>query len=159
MTAVFSLRDLEGKLQKVLTVISSEIENEREGLKGLYVHRSTDGIACSWGTRPEAYYFEDVETLAEADQVQFLCPACFAKNGGSVGTHGVFVSFQGHNIPDEAGLRNSEGKPSRWSASGTNLDDLVLTPSIAIGVSNPDIKACRWHGFVGSSGIPPGHAG
>ena len=88
--------------------------------------------------------------------IDFLCPACF----GTDREHHVMVSFAGRDIPDEAGSRSHDGKPSRWAVSGTGLDDLVLTPSIALSASAPpESKVCRWHGFVGSSGIPPGHAG
>lgn len=158
MTA-FPLRQLEAVLQKVVTVISSEIETEEGSCKGLYVWRGSDGEAYKWGPTPESYEFHDVATLAEADHIEFLCPACFEKNGGPVGTHMVMVTFAGRNVPDEAGSRGKEG-PTRWTiAGGTGLDDLVLTPSILLNASQPPEVGCHWHGFVGSSGIPPGHAG
>ena len=34
-------------------------------------------------------YIVDVDALTEADGVWFLCPKCFAANGGAVGTHAV----------------------------------------------------------------------
>lgn len=149
----YPLSQLDGRLQKVVAVTTQEIEKENPRLLGQYVFRDDDGNKFMWGPTPVRYQFENVNTVAEADQIMFLCPACFAKNHGDVGTHSVLVSFAGRNIPDEAGSRNSQGKPSRWTATGNNLDDLVLTPSILIGLP------CQWHGFVGSSGIPPGHAG
>ncbi len=88
-----------------------------------------------------------VATLAEADGIMFMCPKCFETNG-----HQVRVFFRGRGAPDRLG-KNSKGVTVRWNASGTGLADLVLTPSIQIE------GCCGWHGFVGSSGIPPGHAG
>jgi len=150
----FTLRQLEAELQKVVTVTTTEIEmREGHSCKGQYVHRDSNGHAFMWGPTPVRYAFHDVETPAEADHLMFLCPACFARNNGPVGTHSVMVTFAGRNVPDEAGTRGADGKPTRWSMSGTSLDDLVLTPSILL------YEGCAWHGFVGSSGIPPGHAG
>ncbi len=143
----YSLRTLEGRLQKVVTQISAEKDAE-----GKFIWRGDDGLPYYWSDKPERYVFENVETVAEADQVMFLCPICFEKNQGNVGTHGVMVSFAGRNIPDDAGSRGTTG-PTRWTASGTNIDDLVLTPSILLH------GGCNWHGFVGSSGQQPGHAG
>jgi hypothetical protein len=90
--------------------------------------------------------------LPEADGVSFLCPQCYTENGGVVGTHGIHVYFAGRNCPDRIG-KNKKGETVRWTVSGTGLDDLSLTPSILLE------SGCEWHGFVGSNGIPPGHAG
>jgi len=156
----YTLRQLEGQFQKVIAITSSEIETEEGDCKGKYVWRYENGEGYFWSPSPTRYAFQDVDTLAEADDFVFLCPLCFAKNNGPVGTHMVMVSFAGRNIPDEAGSRGTDGKPTRWTVSGTGLDDLVLTPSIALNPSAPpESKVCRWHGFVGSNGIPPGHAG
>jgi hypothetical protein len=86
--------------------------------------------------------FSPVNTLAEADSVMFLCPACFAKNSGPIGTHGIRVDFEGRSVPDEYCIRNSEGNPVRWNATGTSIGDLSLTPSILL------LHDCAWHGFV-----------
>lgn len=153
------LRQLEGELQKVVAVMTTEIETEETRSIGKYVFRDSDGEKFMWSPEPYRYEFHDVATVAEADQVQFLCPACFAKNGGAVGTHHVSVSFAGRNIPDGTGSRDATGKPTRWTASGATIDDLVLTPSILLNASQPPEVGCHWHGFVGSSGISPGHAG
>lgn len=153
----YTLHQLEASLQKVVTLTTEEIEQDEGDQKGLYVWRDDVGEKCFWSPRSFRYAFHDVETVAEADHIMFLCPACFAKNDGPVGTHSVMVSFAGRNIPDDAGSRGAQG-PTRWEASGTNLDDLVLTPSILLNSSGP-ADTCHWHGFVGSSGIPPGHAG
>src|ERR1700674_5100465 len=144
----FPLRQLEGQLQMVVTVTTAEIEQEDPSLKGQYVFRDDDGHKFMWGPTPQRYEFCPVQTVAEADHVVFLCPACFAKNGGAVGTHSVMVTFAGRNVPDEAGCRDADGKPSRWNASGTSIDDLVLTPSILLDAKRKPTEGCHWHGFV-----------
>lgn len=154
----FSLRELEAELTKTVTVTTAEIETEEDGCKGMYVFRESNGDKFMWSPTPLRYEFHPVMTVAEADGIDFLCPLCFEKNGGAVGTHHVMVTFADRNVPDEAGSRGKAG-PTRWTASGTGLDDLVLTPSILLNESQPPEQGCHWHGFVGSSGIPPGRAG
>lgn len=85
-----------------------------------------------------------VDTITDATGITFLCPVCFKKNNGSIGTHGITVTFSGRNVPDELGSHNKEGKPSRWSVSGNNFEDLTLAPSIDISVDSPG----EWHGFI-----------
>lgn len=154
----FPLTTLEAELYKVVTITSAEIEQDEPTLIGKYVFRGPDGEKHLWSPRPYCYEFHPAATLAEADQLDFLCPACFAKNGGAEGTHHVMVTFADRGVPDDAGSRGTEG-PTRWHASGTGLADLVLTPSIQLDASSPPEQGCHWHGWVGSSGIPPGHAG
>lgn len=154
----YPLRTLEARLSKVVTKVSTEIAADGD-MKGLYVHRDSEGQAYKWGPKPESYEFHDVATVAEAHMIMFLCPKCFEKNGGAAGTHEVMVTFADRNVPDAAGTRDSTGKPSRWQCTGTSLDNLVLTPSILLDASRKPEEGCHWHGFVGSSGIPPGHAG
>lgn len=90
----------------------------------------------------------NVESISEAQGIIFLCPLCFAKNNGNVGTHSVSVSFANRNVPDDLGSH------SRWTImGGSGLDDLQLSPSISLDTSN-----CKWHGFIGNSGVPPGQA-
>lgn len=154
MTA-YPLRQLEAKLEKVVMIPTAEV-----GSDGKYVFRDEKGEAFMWGPRPYRYEFHDVGIISEADHLMFLCPLCFEKNGGPVGTHSIMVSFAGRNIPDDAGSRDSTGAPSRWTiVSGTSLDDLVLSPSILLDADRAPEKGCHWHGFVGSAGIPSGHAG
>lgn len=155
----FPLRLLEAELNKTVAVTTDEIEQEDGNCKGQYVFRDGDGEKFMWGPTPVRYEFHTVQTVAEADNIFFLCPLCFARNGGATGTHSVHVSFAGRAVPDEASTRDSTGKPSRWSASGSTIDDLVLSPSILLDASRKPEEGCHWHGFVGSSGIPPGHAG
>lgn len=91
-------------------------------------------------------YLRHVETLADAQGIVFLCPVCFTKNGGAVGTHGIEVSFADRGVLDHQGSHNKEGKPSRWAAAGTGYADLTLLPSILCDPAKP---ACDgWHGFI-----------
>ena len=95
-----------------------------------------------------------VQTLAEAHGIWFDCPLCFAKNGGPIGTHCVLIWFAGKPVPDRL-CKNKDGQIVRWTiAGGTGLSDLVITPSNALQSES----GCKWHGFIGSSGVPPGHA-
>lgn len=81
-------------------------------------------------------------TLAEAQGIIFLCPKCFAANGGNVGTHSVICWFSGRGVPDER-----TPKPGRWNPSGTGIDDLTFIGPGAASVllTGP---GCGWHGFV-----------
>lgn len=69
-----------------------------------------------------------------AQGVMFLCPACFKKNGGEVGTHEILVWFA------DKGVHESWSPTPRWVMTGTGMHDLTLSPSI-------DVKGC-WHGFI-----------
>lgn len=80
-----------------------------------------------------------VDSLAEAQGIIFLCPGCFAKNGGAVGTHAIEVSFAGRGVQDHQGSHNRQGQPSRWNVSGAGYADLTLAPSVDVDC---------WHGFV-----------
>lgn len=86
-------------------------------------------------------YLLDVESLAEADGVMFLCPKCFADNKGEVGTHSVICWFVG-KVPDDVCP-----KPGRWNPSGTGLHDLTFVGHGAVSVLLTG-GGCAWHGFV-----------
>ncbi len=80
-----------------------------------------------------------------AQGIWFLCPACFLKNNGPIGTHAVLIWFANRGVPEEA-----EPAP-RWSfVSGTGFHDLTLSPSIDLTkdrqgkITHPD----EWHGHV-----------
>jgi hypothetical protein len=83
-----------------------------------------------------------VDTLAEAHGVMFLCPKCYATNGGEVGTHHVLCWFVG-KVPDDA-----DPKPGRWNPSGTGIDDLTFVGPGAASVLLTSEEGCQWHGFV-----------
>ena len=80
------------------------------------------------------------ENLADADGIVFLCPKCFAANGGPIGTHSVICWFAGR-VPDDL-----SPKPGRWVPSGTGLDDLTFVGPGAASVLLT--HGCGWHGFV-----------
>ena len=84
--------------------------------------------------------FRFVDELAGADGIKFLCPKCFAENGGRVGTHSVICWFKGR-VPDD--LRPG---PGRWNPSGTGIDDLTFVGPGAVSVLLT--SGCNWHGFV-----------
>jgi hypothetical protein len=90
-------------------------------------------------TEPNTY--DIVESLADADGVQFQCPKCcqgkeqvielpdeigpdWKESGRRFfrGPHYVICWFVGH-VPDDL-----NPKPGRWTPSGTGLDDLTFVP-------------------------------
>lgn len=81
--------------------------------------------------------FEGV-TMAEADGIAFLCPKCYAANGGRVGTHQVWC-WRPH-VPQTV-----SPQPGRWEFTGTGFSDLSL---VAGSSSVKLIGGCEWHGFV-----------
>lgn len=85
-----------------------------------------------------------VDLLEQAQGIWFLCPTCFAKNGGRIGTHSIQVGFHGRGLLDDQSSQNKEGKPSRWNVSGTSLEDLSLSPSV---------DCVCWHGHVTKGSI------
>jgi hypothetical protein len=72
---------------------------------------------------PDGQVSRPVPTLADANCIWFLCPKCFAKNKGSVGTHWICCWFRGRGVGDDW-----LPKPGRWTPSGTGLDDLTFVP-------------------------------
>src|SRR5579872_5593186 len=88
--------------------------------------------------------FRRVETLTEATSVKFLCPKCFAANGGPVGTHAVICWSESAGTPPEA----TPG-PGRWKLDGSTLDDLTLNADPPRGARSVALNGgCAWHGFV-----------
>ena len=77
--------------------------------------------------------------LADADGVEFLCPKCFAANGGPKGTH-VIICWQPHVAPA------TKPGAGRWRLAGTGLDDLSLVgePSSSVLLTS----GCRAHFHV-----------
>jgi hypothetical protein len=86
-----------------------------------------------------------VDSLSEADGIWFLCPKCFAKNNGRIGTHMVCCWFVG-KVPDEA-----VPGPGRWNPSGTGYADLTFVGPGACSVQL--IGGCGWHGCVRSGEV------
>lgn len=86
-------------------------------------------------------------TFKEAQGVFFLCPSCFIKNNGPVGTHALIIPFANRGAPETC----------CWQASGTDLTDLTLSPSINVHPTPvtkdtlPEFvnELCKgWHGFI-----------
>lgn len=98
-----------------------------------------------WSVQDGSNVHRHVETLAEATGLWFLCPLCFERNGGPVGTHGVICWFE-DRVPDDL----SPG-PGRWTPAGSGLDDL----SFVVGKRSNSVQltgGCGWHGFVKDGG-------
>jgi hypothetical protein len=79
-----------------------------------------------------------VDTLAEAEGIMFLCPVCFAKNAGRVGTHAVICwrpSVPQYVLPG----------PGRWEFEGTGYEDLTLRAGSSSVLLN---GGCKAHFFV-----------
>lgn len=89
-------------------------------------------------TEPGHYLY--VDSLADAQGVMFLCPACFQAHGGAVGTHMILCWFSGRGVSD-----TETPGPGRWAPTGTGIDDLTLRPSVLI---TKDGGCVGWHGFV-----------
>lgn len=63
--------------------------------------RDLDGMFIRHESRGDAEYHIPVDRLEEAQGVRFLCPKCFAANGGKVGTHRVVCWSRSRGVPDE----------------------------------------------------------
>lgn len=95
----------------------------------------------------------EVVDIAEAQGVQFLCPKCFAKNGGPVGTHSIVCWSRSRGVADD----ETPG-PGRWSLNGTGLADLTLNGDAPGGGGARSVlltDGCGWHGFI-NSGVAEG---
>lgn len=94
----------------------------------------------SWlyvGSTPNSYRREDIRlNRGNAQGVLFLCPTCFVKNNGPVGTHTIICWFADRDVPPEVmpGIH-------RWKTSGGTVHDLTLDPSIDSGQGH-------WHGWI-----------
>lgn len=88
--------------------------------------------------RLDDYNFKFVDSIQEADGVEFLCPKCWIANKGPVGTH--MVICWSPSVP-----QTTRPIPGRWKLVGTGYHDLSL---IAGSSSVLLTSGCRWHGFV-----------
>lgn len=89
-------------------------------------------------------HYRRVRLLAKAQGLIFLCPKCFAANGGSRGTHSVLCWFRNRGVPD-----STFPTPGRWTPMGTGLDDLTFVPGDPpCAYSVLLTGGCGWHGFV-----------
>ena len=86
----------------------------------------------------------DVDGIADAQGVKFLCPKCFAENGGAAGTHIVICWSRSRGVPDDVGPG-----PGRWKLSGTSLADLTLDADSPSTMRSVQLNGgCEWHGHV-----------
>lgn len=91
--------------------------------------------------RDDGVFLPHAETLAEAHGISFLCPLCYQKNNGTVGTHSVICWFE-DRVPDDA-----VPGPGRWKPVGTGIEDLSFVPGKKSN-SVLLLSGCAWHGFV-----------
>lgn len=98
-------------------------------LKAVLIVRTADGS-------------RNAKDFGEAQGVRFLCPLCFTRNGGPVGTHSVICWSR-------AAGEDAEPKPGRWSLHGTSIDDLTLHGDPVGGARSVLLLGgCNWHGFI-----------
>jgi hypothetical protein len=83
--------------------------------------------------------------LEQADALMFLCPKCFAENGGPRGTHRVICNRP--RVPLREGIYVG---PGRWEFQGTGIDDLSL---VAGSSSVLLLGGCNAHFFVRNGAI------
>jgi hypothetical protein len=92
----------------------------------------------------EHEYHVPVDSIAEADGVQLLCPKCVITNSGHVGTHSVICWRP--RVPLDVCP-----KPGRWEMLGTGIDDLTLhAGSSSIALTG---GGCAAHFFIENGGI------
>jgi hypothetical protein len=82
--------------------------------------RVCDGHDCSVvAPHPMEHEYYCPSDLPSADGISFICPKCFAVNGGPIGVHSVLC----WRPRVAAGI--SPG-PGRWEFLGTGYEDLTL---------------------------------
>ena len=86
--------------------------------------------------------FEEIGDISAADGIMFLCPACFRKNRGPVGTHAIICWEP--NVP-----QTTEPKPGRWNLLGSGYGDLTLVNgSSSVLVRGEPGQPDHWHGHI-----------
>lgn len=94
-------------------------------------------------TQNGSQYQLEVERIGEAEGVRFLCPKCFAENGGPAGTHSIVCWSASRGVPVDA-----VPGPGRWRITGTGISDLTLSAEAGGSDSVLLVGGCGWHGFV-----------
>ncbi len=87
---------------------------------------------------PATKIMTEVDTISVAEGISFLCPKCFKKNNGRIGTHQVICWEPG--VPQTVWPT-----PGRWIMKGLGFSDLTLkagSSSVAL------LGGCRAHFFV-----------
>lgn len=98
----------------------------------------------SWIKLIDQNHYQSGVEMGEAQGIVFLCPLCFAKNSGAVGTHSVICWSRSRGVPD-----SQTPAPGRWTFDGAGFDDLTLNgdpPGNARSVLLTG--GCGWHGFI-----------
>lgn len=108
---VYKLRDLDASFVKI-------------------TKRSKDGHVMQ--------YKEVGDKLKRADGIKYLCPVCFWKNGGKVGTESCL-----HWFTDKVADGAYPG-PGRWNPVGTSIDDVTFGPPGSYSVR----LTGHWHGYI-----------
>jgi len=80
------------------------------------------------------------------DGLCLLCPTCFEKNDGNVGTHSI-ICWRPH-VP-----QTYYPIPGRWEMQGTGFDDLTLAGATSSSVLITE--GCMAHFFIRSGAIIP----
>jgi hypothetical protein len=84
--------------------------------------------------------YKEIDIIQDADGIRFLCPECFTKNNGNIGTHSLLCWTP--KIPI-----NIYPSPGRWNMIGTGFNDLTLQAgSSSILLSGPG--GCGAHFFI-----------
>lgn len=93
--------------------------------------------------RDDSHHFRFVDSIGDADGVEFLCPKCFAANAGPIGTHAVICWSP--SVPQD-----TSPTPGRWEMKGAGIEDLTLVA----GSSSVLLKGgCAAHFFVRDGAI------
>lgn len=132
------LLDLNPRFIRYEEKLDTWIEVDRQPMAGELV----DSVPTHQVTGMRAYW-QWVDTIVEAQGVEFLCPKCFAANGGNVGTHVVVCWSRSRGVPDKA-----EPGPGRWRLVGTCFGDLSLMEEPGQSRSVALRGGCAWHGYV-----------
>lgn len=102
----------------------------------------TESVPHHTVTKMRAYW-PFVKDIKDAQGIEFLCPLCFEKNKGKVGTHAVICWSRSKGVPDKA----SPG-PGRWRLVGMGYNDLSLMEEPGKSRSVKLEGGCNWHGFI-----------
>lgn len=93
-----------------------------------------------WLRRDDDKHFTIVQSIQEADGIEFLCPKCFVANGNSaIGVHAVICWRP--RVP-----QTTNPIPGRWEFQGTGFEDLTLQAGSSSILLMP--PSCGWHGFI-----------
>lgn len=86
-------------------------------------------------------YSTYVDKIEEADGVQFLCPVCWKKNGGPIGTESVICWKP--SVP-----QSKSPSGGRWNLVGTGYHDLSLVAGASSVLTKNADGSEHWHGHV-----------